>query len=164
MLRRAPVTILLVTMLAALPLAIVWFAFVTSGSTLAEVQTEFAKDVYRVTSSDITKLTAEYVAPVSATAARSASQLASGVLDTTDTEQATDDYLRTTLVSEPRLTSIAWYGQDGVVHRVQREETGYVSTLLRAWVNGPIRLDVVSAERGRDFCPKPRDLPGRCWS
>ena len=124
---RSRVTILLVTVLAILPLAIVWFAFVTSSSTLGAVQTKFARDIYRSTSADLADLTAEYVVPISSTAERSAAQLGAGILSEADPDAA-GAYLWTTIEHEPRITAIAWYQSDGVIHEVERNANGVVSS------------------------------------
>jgi len=119
-LRRAKVTSLLVAVLAALPLVIVWFAYVTSGSTLSEVQAEFAKDIYRSKTKDIASLTSGYLAPIAATAERSAVQLGSDAFDPAE-PGTTHEYMVTALISEPRILSMAWYPSDGTIYQVRRE-------------------------------------------
>jgi diguanylate cyclase (GGDEF)-like protein len=104
----------------------VWFAFVTSGSTLSEVQTDFAREIYRSKTEDIAALTSGYLAPIAATAGRSAAQLESDTFDPSE-PAATHAYMVTTLISEPRILSMSWYPSDGTIYETRREGVRVVS-------------------------------------
>jgi diguanylate cyclase (GGDEF)-like protein len=128
--------VLLVGILAILPLGIVWFAYVTSGSTLDDVQGNFARSVYRTTTEDIAALTAEYMMPISMTADRAAAQLSLDVFDP-ELPDAVDTYLWTVLEHDPRITFIAWYRADGVIHQAARNGTQLVSSRFDPNVDEP---------------------------
>jgi diguanylate cyclase (GGDEF)-like protein len=129
--------VLLVGILAILPLGIVWFAYVASGSTLDKVQTNFARSVYRTTTEDISALAAEYMTPIAMTADRAAAQLSADVFDP-DLPGAVDSYLWTVLEHDPRITFMAWYRADGVIHQAQRNGTQLVSSRFDPTVDRPV--------------------------
>ncbi len=117
---RARVTSLLVAILAILPLAIVWFAYVSSGTTLDKTKNLYAREVFRTAAANVADLTGEYLTPLVDTTELTARQLSSDVVGS-DSPDAIETYLFTTLASSARIVGVTWHRTDGSMHEARRD-------------------------------------------
>jgi diguanylate cyclase (GGDEF)-like protein len=118
---------LLVAILAILPLAIVWFAYVSSGSTLDKTKHLFAREVFRTAAADVADLTSEYLTPLVIATDLVARQLDDDVIGSSPPETI-ENYLLTTLSSSDRTIGITWQGTDGTVFGARQDGSRLVTT------------------------------------
>ncbi len=112
--------------LAILPLAIVWFAYVSSGTTLEKTKELYARQTVRDATEDIADLATEYLTPLVATTGLAARQLGGGGADSS-TADAIETYLSTTLATSPRTDAITWLRPDGAIYEIRQDGSRLVT-------------------------------------